>query len=78
MSDIDNDDHLMMTRTINDNEDEDLEGMVRFQTPCSRFQVRVVMFKVRVVDFNCRVDIVECAAYCIVSTVVLLCPTAMT
>ena len=65
-----------MTRTINDNEDEDLEGMVRFQTPCSRFQVRVVMFKVRVVDFNCRVDIG--AAYCIVSTVVLLCPTART
>ena len=69
---------MMMTRTINDNEDEDLEGMVRFQTPCSKFQVRVVMFKVRVVDFNCRVDIVECAAYCMLSTVVLLCPTAMT
>ena len=68
----------MLTRTINDNEDEDLEGMVRFQTPCSRFQVRVVMFKVRVVDFNCRVDIDECAAYSIVSTVVLLCPTART
>ena len=53
---------MMMTRTINDNEDEDLEGMVRFQTSCSKFQVRVVMFKVRLVDFNCRVDIVECAA----------------
>ena len=48
-----------------------LEGMVRFQTPCSKFQVRVVRFNVRVVDFNCRVDIVECA------TVVILCPTAM-
>ena len=69
---------MMMTRTINDNEDEDLEGMVRFQTPCSKFQVRVVMFKVRVVDFNCRVDIVECAAYCMLSTVLLLCPTALT
>ena len=68
---------MMMTRTINDNEDEDLEGMVRFQTPCSNFQVGVVMFKVCVVDFNCRVDIVECAAYCILSTVVF-CPTAMT
>ena len=53
---------MMMTRTINDNEDEALEWMVRLQTPCSKFRVRVVMFKVRVVDFNCRVDIVECAA----------------
>ena len=53
---------MMMTRTINDNEDEDLEGMVRFQTPRRTFQVRVVMCKVRVVDFNCRVDIVESAA----------------
>ena len=60
---------MMMTRTINDNEDEDLEGMVRFQTPCSKFQVRVVMFKVCVVDFQlprgyrrvCRVlYIVDC------------------
>ena len=68
---------MMMTRTINDNEDEDLEGMVIFQTPCSKFQARVVMFKVRVVDFDCRVDIVKCATYCILSTVVLLCPTAM-
>ena len=68
---------MMMTMTTNDNEDEDLEGMVRFQTPCSKFQVRAVMFKVRVVDFNCRVDSVECAAWCIVSTVVLVGPTAM-
>ena len=69
---------MMMTRTINDNEDEDLEGMVRFQTPCSKFQVCVVLFKVCVVDFNCRVNIVECAAYCMLLTGVLLCPTAMT
>ena len=69
---------MMMTRTINDNEDEDLEGMVRFQTPSSKFQVRMVMFKVRVVDVNCRVDIVERVAYCILSAVVLLCPTDMT
>ena len=69
---------MMMTRTINDNEDDDLEGMVRCQTPCSNVQVCVVMFKVRVVDFNCRVDIVECAACCILWTVVLLCQTAMT
>ena len=69
---------MMMTKTINDNEDEDLGGMVRFQKPCNKFQVRVVMCKVRVVDVNYRVDIVECAAYCILSAVVLLCPTAMT
>ena len=69
---------MLLTRTINDHDDEDLEGMVRCQRPCSKFQVRVAMLKVRVVDFNCRVDIVECAAYCILSTVVLLCPTAMT
>ena len=57
--------------------DEDLEGIVICQTPHRKFQVRAVMCKVRVVDVNCRVDIVECAAYCILSTVVLLCPTAM-
>ena len=69
---------MLMQRAINDDEDEELEGMVWFQTTCSKFQVRVVMSKVRVVDFNWRVDIVECAAHCVLSTAVLLRPTAMT
>ena len=68
---------MVVTMTINDDEDEELEGMVRIQTPCGKSQVRVVIYKVRVVDLNCRADIVECAAHCPVSTVVRLRPTAL-